>query len=75
MNYKLKGYILPWLHLHGNTTGNYELCCMSKLDLDNLDINLLKEFKKYTQNLDKIRKENFIEIFSEHAEWYNDIKL
>ena len=25
----IKGCILPWIHLHGNITGDYKVCCFS----------------------------------------------
>ena len=26
----IKGCILPWIHLHGNITGKYKVCCFSE---------------------------------------------
>jgi organic radical activating enzyme len=26
----IKGCILPWVHIHGNLTGNYKVCCFSE---------------------------------------------
>ena len=37
------------------------------------DSDKLLEFKSYNNNLDKNRKESFIEVFPEYASWYNNI--
>ena len=26
----IKGCILPWIHVHGNITGDYKVCCFSE---------------------------------------------